>query len=302
MAAPQHKQPPGLQQGIYFNLLEDAYHEDFALSHSGMVKILESPSDFWYTSTLNPKRKEFRATPAMKEGKLCHMMLLEPEKFFSKYCQVGSTSYRRGKQSITSTDWNKIKESVDAVNSESELAGYFKDGYPEVCIVLVDEETGIRYRVLIDYLRTFGGIDYKRIKSIKGFGLGGIINESGFDIQQRLYQDAIVKAKRLLRIGKLKVFGKVDPAWLKAFMEDKRTDFTFVFQRSSWPFPITVQQLDDEILAQGDEGCRLAFRAYKYFIERYGRNPWPRATILKEKFSIYQMPKRYYDRGALYTQ
>lgn len=294
----KHKQPPGLAPGIYFGLPKEAYHSDPALGHSGMVDILESPLDYWIRSPLNPQRKDDRETDAMRFGDRCHLLLFEPDRFFEKYATAGMR-FTPGTTGLSSVEFLKIKESVDMIKRDKYAADHFAHGYPEVSIFWVDPESGVRLKIRVDYLRTFGGIDYKRCRSINRDFIGRQVADFGYDIQCWHYTDGIRHIKRLLKSGKVKAHGVVDKAWLKAFTEDPDCMFRFFFQRSDPPYVWRLfQSFDAEIMAIAQSDTRKAIDIYKNHVERYGSAMWPAGSNEAEELSIFHIPSWIRDRGV----
>lgn len=70
------------EPGIYFGLPEEAYHADPSLSSSGFKKLLESPPDYWWESSMNPDRPEEQDTAAKAFGSALHRMILEGQEAF----------------------------------------------------------------------------------------------------------------------------------------------------------------------------------------------------------------------------
>jgi len=293
----QHKQPDGLEPGIYFNLPENAYHSDSALSHGGMVYLLKSWYDYWENSTYNPER-ENEPTEAMKFGTQCHEFLLNEKDFFRKYCVAGSKTWTKDKVTMASHQFKKVKRSIDEIKAVQGAYAYFTNGMPEVTIIIVCPITGIRLRIRIDYLRFFGGIDYKRCKSIEDNQLGWFIADHGYDIQQVLYQDVILEAKRLLRAGKIKLFGTHDLVWLKKFADNESAHFRFFFQRSMPPYIFTIKNMDDDILSNARVAIEDAKDRYLKWMAVYGIAKPPAGNADTTTLSMYHMPRRIIDRGA----
>lgn len=292
----KHHQPAGLPEGIYFDLHEDEYHADPALSHSGMVDLLSHPLDYWTNSPLNPARAKFGATEAMIFGKRCHALLLEGNAFFDRY-YVHGMKYDNTKQAISSDSFKKIRDSVTRIR-ETEIGNeYFSNGYPEVSFFWRDPSTGIMLRSRVDYLRTFGIIDYKRIKAIGFSTIGSAIADQGLDIQRALYIAGATRMRTLLRQKKCVVQGDPDPDWLEAFTKDKDMHFRFFFQRSTPPYVWKLHYLDPEIIRIGEDSTATAIKIYKHNIEKYGVAEWPAGTGEAEEFSIFHVPKRIYDRA-----
>lgn len=293
------KQPAGLEPGIYFGMREERYHKDPALSHSGMVDLLIHPLQYWEKSPLNPQRS-FTETDAMKFGKRCHALLLEPENFFKEYAVQGGKDVNAKKKYITRADFQNVQDSVEIIKADPAAYAYFSDGYPEVSIVVIHPETGIRVRVRIDWLRIFGGIDYKRAKDIEDNPLGWTIATFGYDIQAVLYTWAIKEIKRLLREGSVKAHGIYDAAWLDRFIAEEQTGFCFFFQRSVKPYVFDIRFFDDEINSIAETRMLQAIETYRHFIEKYGAGRWPHGNAKPREFSIYNLPRRFIDQGVKY--
>lgn len=290
----KYKQPTGLAEGIYFGLSEDIYHDDPAFSHSGMVDILISPYDYWFKSVLNEKREKWKTTDAMVFGKRCHKFLLEGMDFFKHYNVHGMPNDDK-KLWVSKPDWDKIYQSVQRIRTSPEGNEYFKLGYPEVSIFWRDPATGIMLRARVDYLRTFGAIDYKRIKGITTPEVGRAIRDQGLDIQAYLYCEGIERIRRLLRAGKITPQGTVDPAWLEAFTHDDDCIFRFFFQRSVPPYVWRIEYLDNDTMQVAGDFTRKAIQIYKHHIETYGPGEWPMGNGTATEFSFYNIPRRNYD-------
>lgn len=300
-------QPEGLSPGVYFDLDEKLYHDDPALSHSGMVDLLSHPLDYWMGSPLNPHRKEFKETDAMKFGKRCHKLLLEGERFFDTYAVYGMRPSSALKHIFLSKDaYDAIRDSVKRIRMVPLGDEHFKHGYPEVSIFWRDTRTGIMLRIRVDYLRTFGGIDYKRIRDIGNSTIGNAIVDQGMDIQCALYMEGIQELRRMLLADQAVIdFGRFEEDadysqkaidWLARFIKTEETMFRFVFQRSAPPFVWRMLDLDDELLAVARNDVDVAKDIYVSNITKYGVAEWPASSGQAEEFSIFNVPRRIHDR------
>lgn len=295
-------QPIGLKPGIYFNLPNEAYHDDPALSHSGMTKVLVSWPDFWLNSCFNPERKKNKSTDAMEFGQRSGMLLLQPKVFHSTYNTHGKSSPTAKGTWLSSVEWQRLTEGVDAVMDVPAGAQHFRDGYAEVTIVWMDS-SGIMLRARIDYLRTFGCIDFKRVAEVNNYAIGRAVKAQGLDIQNFLYLEA-VKAARLWVSGLgstgLIEFAReqnVDPKWLASFRDDTDLLFRFLFQRSSPPYIWEFRELDNEVLVEGGHAVFHAIRRYKLGLETYGLKKPPMGRDTVRTISAYHVPRRDYDYG-----
>lgn len=291
-------QPHGLAEGIYFNLSNEEYHADPALSHSGMTSVLVSWPDYWVRSALNPQRKKYNPTDAMVFGSRAGTLLLEPELFYKSFNTAGRAPNAKA-MFISSVEYDRLQEGRNAVMDVDIGREHFIQGYPEVSVFF--KMDGIMVRVRIDYLRTFGCIDYKRIAEVNNIAVGRAVKAQGLDIQNFLYLEG-VKAARLmlarLNDAELQAFAlreKVDYLWLKDFRTDTDLLFRFLFQRSTPPYIWEFRELENEVLSEGAHAVFAAVRRYKKGLELYGIGRPPMGQNTVKTISQYHVPRRDYD-------
>lgn len=75
---------PITEAGIY-DLTNEAYHADPAVSSTQLVEACRSLAHFWEYSPRNPNRSESTKSKALEFGTAMHMALLEPAKFEAEY-------------------------------------------------------------------------------------------------------------------------------------------------------------------------------------------------------------------------
>lgn len=287
-------QPKGLAPGIYFDLSNDAYHADPALSHSGMTDILVSWNDYWENGPLNPNRKAWKATDAMKLGERTGMALLEPEKFHRRYYNTRSSKGHPG-TGLSSVQYEQIEDAVAAVREVPVGNNYFSNGYPEVTIIWKDPSTGVMLRAKIDYLHHIGAIDFKRIMGMDNWTIGRAVKNQGLDIQRFVYLEAIKAARQMLRGKEPNIRGEVDADWLEAFAKSDDLFFRFLFQRSTPPYIWQVRELEKEVAEEGERATLHAITSYKLNIERYGVEKPPCGDGSLKTISQFHVPRRDYD-------
>lgn len=300
-------QPLGKPEGIYFNLSNEEYHNDPALSHSGMTKLLVSWPDYWISSCHNPDREKYQPTAAMQFGERSAMYLLEPKKFADRFWTTKDNAPIGKRTGLSSTEFGKIRESVDCITDMPIAKEHFTNGYAEVAIFWRDKATGIMLRAKIDYLRTFGAIDMKRIKAIDNWTIGRAVKDQGLDIQHHLYLEGIKAAREMLlkyqRTAKTKQsegmlkpwHGDVDLDWLEAFTHEKDLLFRFLFQRSTPPFIWEFRELDPEVVQEGANAVNAALLKFKDGITRYGTARPPYGEAVVKPITQFHVPRRDYD-------
>lgn len=295
------KQPQGYPAGIYFNMSNEDYHKDPALSHSGMTKVLISWPDYWANSCHNPDKEEYRPTDAMKFGDRSGQYLLENDKFYQRFATYKRDGGKGTGIYLSSVEYDRIRKSIEVIRREKKADEYFRHGYGEVSIFWRDPETGVMLRARIDYLRTFGAIDFKRIKGVNDWEIGAAVRNQGLDIQAYLYLEALIAARRMLLdmdAALLAAFAKregVDPIWLDAFMHEEDLLFRFMFQRSTPPFIWEIRELEPEVMREGADATRKAILLYKRGIEKYGTGSPPCGTGEVKSISPFHVPRRNYD-------
>lgn len=296
-----NKQPEGRAEGIYFHLSNDDYHRDPALSHSGMTKLLKSWPDYWISGPLNPNRQAIKPTAAMEFGDRSGMLLLDPARFKEQFNTVANYNSKGTGVCLSSIEYGKIMESVNGVLEVKEAREHFTDGYPEVSVFWRDLDTGIMLRAKIDYLRTFGIIDAKRIKEVDNWEIGRAVKNQGLDIQAFVYLEALKAARRILKAMKPKELEnfaareKVSFQWLQAFMDDEDLLFRFLFQRSTPPYIWEFRELEPEVLQEGAMASYKAMQLYTQGIGKYGIGKPPMGSPVVKTISPHHVPRRDYD-------
>jgi len=300
-ASMKHTQPVGLPAGIYFHLSNSQYHKDPALSHSGMTQILVSWQDYWMRSCHNPDREEYKPTEAMKFGDRSGHLLLDPKSFHEQYSTYGRAGNKHGGVYIEAGVYRKLEESVEAVLEVPRAKEHFTDGYPEVTIIWRCKATGIMMRCKIDYLRTFGAIDAKRIKAMDPWTIGRAVKDQGLDIQNAIYLDGITAGREWLREMKPKdlesfaVREGVALDWLKAFRDEEELWFRFLFQRSTPPWIWEFKELEDDVLLEGVNAVHKAKLAFNAGLARFGLARPEMGTGVVTKVSSRHVPRREYE-------
>lgn len=293
-------QPKGYAEGIYFHLTDEQYHGDPALSHSGMVKVLLSWPDYWVVSCLNKQKKPFETTPAMEFGKQSGMLLTQPKVFHATYNTHGRSSPSAKGEWLSSIAWQNLNESVDAIIETEGGAMHFQDGYAEVAIFFRDPTTGIMCKAKMDFLRTFGIIDAKRIRALDDWTIGNAIRDQGLDIQNVLYTEAVKAARKmLLAMGKegramLAVEQDVSVEWLEEFANETDTMFRFLFQRSVKPFIWDFVELEDDAVIEGMNAVHEAIKRYAEGLEMFGLGKPPMSRQKVRKIGSFVIPRRRY--------
>lgn len=294
-------QPQGLPEGIYLNLSNEDYHNDPALSHSGMTKVLISWPDYWVSSCLNTKRDPFKRTAAMLFGERSGMLLTQPELFYSTYNTYNKAKPNLKGQYLSSMEWQDIKDSVDAILNVPIAKQHYKNGYAEVSVFWRDPGTGIMLRCRYDWLLIFGAVENKRVDEINNWNIGRAVKKYGYDIQAFLYLEGIKAARRMLKnmeadqITRLAKTEGFDEGWLKDFRDDTDLLFRFLFQRSKAPYIWEFRELSDDVLIEGGHAVFASIKKYKRGLEMFGICQPPLGYDTVNEISSLHVPRRDYD-------
>jgi hypothetical protein len=115
---PEIQHPKEIADGIYFGMLDDAYHAIERLSSSGMQNMLVSPATFWVNSWLNHHRVD-RPLKSRIVGRAYHAARLEPALFEKNYVRAPAKSDMPKGTLFTGPDMGAALEALGAPKSGS---------------------------------------------------------------------------------------------------------------------------------------------------------------------------------------
>jgi hypothetical protein len=237
----------------------------------------------------------------MKLGDRTGQLLLEPKKFHERFNTYGKPPGASKGLYLSSVEYDKIKAAVSDIMDVPKAAAYFDQGYPEVSFFWRDRQTGVPLRARLDYLRTFGAIDFKRVKGTGPFTIGQAVKAQGLDIQNFLYLEAIKAGRDWLRKMTRKEFEAyaaregVALDWLTAFMMEEDLMFRFLFQRSTPPYIWKIRELDSDVLIEGANATFEAMKRYNEGLARFGTAKPDAGDGELGTVSKLHVPRREYD-------
>jgi len=115
---PEIQHPKEIADGIYFGMLDDAYHAIERFSSSGMQNMLVSPATFWVNSWLNHHRVD-RPLKSRIVGRAYHAARLEPALFERNYVRAPAKSDMPKGTLFTGPDMGAALERLGAPKSGS---------------------------------------------------------------------------------------------------------------------------------------------------------------------------------------
>lgn len=192
-----------------------------------------------------------------------------------------------GKDVLTAEQWRNIEVPARTVHAHSELGSAFNGGYPEVSIFYTDEETGIRAKSRIDYLKVKSEIEVKTFSNQNDLPISKAVARTmigrRYHMQGRMELEAVRHAKRLVREGK--VFGEPEPKWLTAFAEHPEHALIWVFVQQGRVPEIRARKFERYVRGAADGATenlhwthgwdcyRSAIEKYAICLQHYGNDP-----------------------------
>lgn len=265
-----------LQPGIYFGLDKRIYFNDPSISRTDILNLIEDPMQYWLTSWMCPYRRIWRKeSPAMAEGTAFHCLLLEPEKFKVHYTIQPGEPWAAGKIMIHRPDYERMQAALRIIQLDPDISRMFLHGYPEVVLVWIDPDTKITLRVMLDWMKTFGVVDYKTTEhGLSDKSIGRDMTNRGYDIQEALYLEGFTQVRRMFkaRNGLAKVRGAHDPAFVKEFLRSPEDEdkFGFVFQQRNYPHAVKIYDVDYEVRHTATGIIRAALDIYTRCMAEFG--------------------------------
>lgn len=112
--------PTSIADGVYFGMIDDAYHAIERLSSSGIQKLLVSPANFWAESWLNPEPPRVETSAVVRAiGRAYHSARLEPELFARNYVRALDKSELPEGALITGADMGAALAEMNLAKSGS---------------------------------------------------------------------------------------------------------------------------------------------------------------------------------------
>jgi len=202
-----------LTPGIYPDLTNEQYHDSNGISKSGICKILRSPRHY-YAAYLDPERKKFEETEAMKIGSAAHKLILEGEDFFDDYAIIpesissltgkGSRTAKpaytdnlaaEGKIVLKKTQMEACDGMAKRVMEHPEAGSMLVGGVAEQSIYWIDEDTGVLAKCRPDYLIPEIAIpDLKTTNDARPDKFAKSCGEYEYHIQAAFYSDGVMAA------------------------------------------------------------------------------------------------------------
>lgn len=259
------------QDGAYDDVSESEYHSDRgSLSVSGAKLLLppSCPAKFRYLQDNPPPPKAVfdfgTLAHALILGKGPELAILDPQVHGLKadgtvadvpamtgmWKKAAAAARAEGKLPVSTDDYNAACAMRDAVRAHPVAGELFTDGRAEVSLYHTDDETGVRLRGRVDWLRNDGNvIDLKTTKNANPPDLARDSWKYGYQMQTSWYRSLVMNLD-------------INP----------NPSFTFVFVDKTPPHPVVVARWDEQAIAEGEWLNRDAINLYAKCV---ADNEWP---------------------------
>jgi hypothetical protein len=231
------------KEEILSNMYDDSFYYGYlgqnALSSSSIKTLISSPKTYYFTTKYGSGE-----TQALRDGRLFHTMILEPEKLddiiFVDAATKASKEYKlakeTGKEVYTKNEKKAAERLCDALLRNEAVKEYLtKAEYEVPQIAMID---GIPIRAKADILKVNTIIDLKTTTGIKDFRYSA--DKYSYDLQAWLYRE---------------MFGV--------------EDFVFIaIDKGS--LDIAIFECSDEFYAKGKEKFEQGVSNYKHFFQTEG--------------------------------
>lgn len=231
------------KEDILSRMVDDSFYYGYlgqnALSSSSIKTLLSSPKTYYFTTKYGSEESQ-----ALRDGRLFHTMILEPEKLndvvFVEAATKASKEYKlakeAGKEVYTQTEKKSAERLADALLRNEAVKEYLTKAQFEVPqIAMID---GLPIRAKADILKGTTIIDLKTTTGIKDFRYSA--DKYGYDLQAYLYKEMY-----------------------------NATDFIFIaIDKGS--LDIAIFECSDEFYQRGKEKFEQGISNYKYFFQTEG--------------------------------
>ncbi len=171
----------------------------------------------------------------------------------------------------------EIEYAAKFIESHPVISKAFKGGYPEVTILWTDEQTGVKMKARLDYLKIAVTVDLKTFSNPQQKAIHTAIHHAfgynKYHTQMSVYKEAREQAKKLIKAGK--VHGG-DPEWVEKFAAKDEWQTMIVWQQTGIAPYTQAYMFNHNSMAAiaGENSMRECMMKYRDCMEKYGADPW----------------------------
>lgn len=210
-----------------------------------------------------------------------------------------------GRTEISLNDWQAIEFAAAQIEGDADFYPHFVGGFPEVVIIWDDPHYGVRFKVMIDYLKIKHIIDLKTYSNPASRNIELAVDISAakyrYLFSAYLYMRGVDFARELVNAGKVFTLGPQPEhfdAWLTVFAESTTQDFRFIFNEKEEFFsPVgwIISQEDPDLHARLEPMLAFTANQFKQQYSQHGVKRWTDsvkfitadlASLVADHFSI----------------
>lgn len=189
---------------------------------------------------------------------------------------------------VLSEDNIEVLEGIrDSLERRKNMPELFNNIRSEITIIWKDEATGIMCKCRLDGARPEAIAEVKSfsVQNKKGLmkTIYDTINYDRYNLQFYVYQEALRTIIKKVKANKAKVFGDVEPEWLKEFLKSPEKQFFILFFRTQAPYQCKAIELRRNFADGGSSNVyfteaqslwNIGISAYQRCCELYGVERW----------------------------
>jgi hypothetical protein len=302
------------QDGIYFGLDENAYHDDPSLGSTDLRRLARNPTSYWWDSPMNPARPRRRETPSLLFGRAMHKLIYEgadafdrlyirgpdqdPEASPAEKAQRTKKANERaraeGKDCLPAESYDRIVVSSAMITKNPELATVFSGGMSEVSVFWVKD--GVRLKARLDYLKIRGVGDLKSVANQYDNDFETechrAIASYRYDAQAAHYLDARAALPKLVAEGR--VNGDHDAEWLRKVCASRFAWQWIFFQSENAPITFSlILSPQNPMVELGRAVIERGLARWREYMEQWGPNEIWLLIKKPREIAVEDMPGWY---------
>jgi hypothetical protein len=193
-----------------------------------------------------------------------------------------------GKRIINERDVEVIDGIKESFDIREQMPSILKETRSEIVVIWKDETTGVMCKCMIDAARPEAIGEVKSF-SVKNFNIPieqtmlKELNARHYNHQYFVYSMALKTVIKKINAGEAKVFGEVNPQWLKEFLAIPNKRFLLMFFRTQAPYQCKTYELEEAFVHDATTNVyfdqatilwRAALTKLQSCYSRFGVNRW----------------------------
>lgn len=287
---PKETEARDVGKGFHKRIIEgpDAFYSTFApeADKSDFVGIIVTAADM---------KDELRRRDLPVCGKVADLCerLREADPSLKLWPKIAQEYGERhaGKTFLRPSAFKEIDRAAGIIDRQVGKA--FTGGMPEVSLFWIDEETGIRMKGRLDYLKVQAIVELKTFSNplsrSTDRAIAAAMANYRYHVKAVIYLHGLQQLKEKLAKGQVMVQGDHDPKWLDVVIRHPNHTFVFVFVEKGPAPNVRVREFRRQ-LGQGEPNLYFtsAWLQYRWAVDTYvrckkqfGEDPWIEGSDLR---------------------